>query len=421
MLYFYRSTKVRALNIARFIAQRIAFNPERTFSRFIIRLAVVATTLSVAVMIVALAFTNGFQRAISQKVFSFWGHIRVEHYEPEQTIIAEETPIAKNDTVVQALHSNPGVAYVDAFATKSAMLKTNEGIEGILFKGVEKDFHFERLSAFLKQGHWVSFPDSGYSHEIDLSEYTANQLKLKVGDEVLIYFIQPNAPPRARKLKVAGIYKTGIEEYDHNFALGDLSLVRRLNDWDSTKIGGYEVCVRDARQMRAVNDSIRELLPPEWNCQTIQDVYPNIFDWLNLQNITKILTLVIMIVVAVLNLITCLIILVLERTRMVGVLKAIGSSDQTIQTIFLTHAALITGWGILLGTTLGLGLCWIQQRTGLIKLDEDAYYMSVAPVHVVGWQVLLIDAVTLLVCFLVLLIPVQLVQRISPVKAIRFN
>lgn len=409
------------MNIARFIAQRIAFNPERTFSRFIIRLAVIATSLSVAVMIVALACTTGFQSAVSQKVFSFWGHIRVEHYEPEQTLIQEETPISRNDTVVAAINACPGVTYVDAFATKSAMLTTNEGTEGILFKGVEKDFHFDRLSAFLKQGRWVSFPDSGYSREINLSEYTANQLKLRVGDEVLIYFIQPNSPPRARKLKVAGLYKTDIEEYDHNFALGDLRLVRRLNDWDSSKIGGYEAYLANYRNLQSINDSIRQYLPPEWNSQTIQDVYPNIFDWLNLQNLTKEMVLAIMIVVAVLNLITCLLILVLERTRMVGILKAIGSGDNVIQRIFLAHATLITGWGILFGTVFGLCLCWIQERTGLIKLNEDAYYMSVVPVKIVAWQVAAVDIATLLVCFLVLLIPVQLIRRISPVKAIRFN
>jgi len=409
------------LNIARYIAQRIAFNPQRTFSRFIIRLAICATTLSVAVMIVALAFTNGFQSAISQKVFSFWGHIRVENYSPEQANMAEETPIQKNDTIVRLIGAYPGVTFIDAFGTKSAMLKTNEGIEGILFKGVEKDFHFQRLNAFLKKGHWVNFTDSGYSHEINLSEYTAAQLDLKVGDGLLIYFIQPNAPPRVRKLQLAGIYKTGIEEYDHNFALGDLGLIRRLNDWDSTLIGGYEVSVSDYRKMGAINDSIRNYLPDRWNCQTIQQIYPNIFDWLNLQDLTKVLTLSIMVVVAILNLITCLIILVLERIRMIGILKAVGSTDATIQRIFLMHAGIITAWGIICGNILGLGICWMQQAFKLVKLNEDAYYVAEAPVKIVAWQVIAVDGCTLLVCFLVLLIPVQLIRRISPVKAIRFN
>ena len=409
------------MNIARYIAQRIAFNPQRTFSRFIIRLAIGATTLSVAVMLVALAFTNGFQYAISQKVFSFWGHIRVENYSPEGANMAEEIPIQKNDTIVRLIGAYPGVYSIDAFGTKSAMLKTNEGIEGILFKGVEKDFHFQRLNAFLKKGHWVNFPDSGYSHEIDLSEYTAAQLNLKVGDPLLIYFIQPNAPPRVRKLQLAGIYKTGIEEYDHNFALGDIRLIRRMNDWDSTLIGGYEVSVGDYRKMGATNDSIRNYLPDRWNSQTIQQIYPNIFDWLNLQDMTKELTLVIMIVVAILNLITCLIILVLERVRMIGILKAVGSTDAVIQRIFLMHAGIITVWGIVCGNILGLGICWLQQAFGLVKLDEDAYYMAIAPVKVVAWQVAAVDGCTLLVCFLVLLIPVRLIRRISPVKAIRFN
>lgn len=409
------------MNIAWYIARRIAFNAQRTFSRFIIRLAIGATTLSVAVMIVALAFTNGFQSAISQKVFSFWGHIRVETYSPEQANMAEEAPIQKNDTVLRLIRSYPGVRSIDAFGTKSGMLKTNEGIEGILFKGVEKDFHFGRLNAFLRKGHWVSFPDSGYSHEIDLSEYTAAQLNLKVGDDLLIYFIQPNAPPRVRKLQLAGIYKTGIEEYDHNFALGDIRLIRRMNDWDSTLIGGYEVSVDNYRQMGAINDSLRAYLPGQWNSHTIQQIYPNIFDWLNLQDMTKALTLIIMIVVAILNLITCLIILVLERVRMVGILKSVGSRDLTIQQIFMVHAGIITAWGIVCGNILGLGICWVQQTFGLVKLDEDAYYVAVAPVKVVAWQVALVDVCTLVICFLVLIIPVQLIRRISPVKAIRFN
>lgn len=411
------------MNIARYIAQRIAFNPQKTFSRFIIRLAIGATSLSVAVMLVALAFTNGFQSAISQKVFSFWGHIRVERYQPDQGgSIAEEPPIEKNDTVVRTISGYPGVTAVDAFATKSAMLKTNEGIEGILFKGVEKDFHFNRLSAFLKQGRWVSFPDSGYSHEINLSEYTAAQLKLKVGDAVLFYsMMQANVPIRVRKLQLVGIYKTGIEEYDHTFALGDIRLIRRLNDWDSTLVGGYEVYIDNYRDLDTINRSIRNYLPIKWNSNTIRDVYPNIFDWLKLQDKTKAVTLSIMIVVALLNLITCLIILVLERVRMIGILKSVGSTNRTIQHIFMIHASIITIFGIICGNILGLGICWIQQKFELIKLNEDAYYMAVAPVKVVGWQVLAVDLATLLVCFLVLLIPVQLIRKISPVKAIRFD
>ncbi len=411
---------IAQLSIARFIAQRIAFNPQRTFSRFIIRLATIATTLSVAVMLVALSFANGFQYAVSQKVFSFWGHIRVEHYDPSQANMAEEMPIEKNDTVLRSIQHNPGVATVDAFATKSAMLKSNEGIEAILFKGVEKDFHFDRLSSFLRQGKWISFADSGYSHQIDLSQYTASQLKLHVGDDVLVYFIQGNNY-RVRKLQVAGIYKTGIDQYDQHFALGDMNLVRRLNDWDSTLIGGYEVTAKDYRQMGVVNDSIKNYLPEGWNSHTIKEVYPNIFDWLNIQDLTKVLVLVIMMVVALLNLITCLIILVLERVRMVGILKALGSMQMVIQGIFLSHAALITGWGLLLGNIMGLGLCWLQQATGLIKLDEDAYYVDVAPVRIVWWQVIAVDVATLVICFLVLLIPVQLIRKISPVKTIRWN
>ena len=412
----------KPLNVAGFIARRIAFNQEKSFSRFVIRLSITATIISVTVMILTLAFASGFQETNSQKVFSFWGHIRIQNYEAAKVSIAEETPIVKNDSVTRLPVSYPAIKNVQAFATKNAILKTSETIEGVLFKGVERDYDFSNLKDFLVSGRWINFPDSGYSNEVNLSASTAQQLKLKVNDHVLIYFIQPNgAAPRPRKLLVAGIYKTGIEEYDKLIAIGDLKLVQRLNNWDENQIGGYEIFLKDFNDMDRVSDEILYDVPIGLTSSTIKQIHPNIFDWLTLQNKTIIIVLIIMIAIAVLNLITCLLILVLERTRMIGILKAIGAKNITVQSIFLYHGIIITITGLLFGNILGLLLCWLQARFGFLKLPEDAYYISQAAVNIVWWQIALVNIGTLLICFLILMIPTFIVKRIQPVRAIQFR
>lgn len=410
------------LNISGFIAKRIAFNEQRSFSRFVIRLSIAATIISVMVMIVTIAFAGGFQKTISDKVFSFWGHIRIHNFEALRVSIAEETPIERNDSITGLVKSMPEIKSIQAYATKNAILKTSENLEGVLFKGVEADYNFRNIDKFLVKGHWITFSDTSYSNEINLSASIADQLKLDVNDQLLIYFIQSGgASPRPRKLRIAGIFKTGIEEYDKLIAIGDLKLIQRLNNWEPTQVGGYEVFLKDYQDMDRVSEEIMYRIPIDFKSSTTREIFPNIFDWLNLQNQTIVIVLIIMIIIATLNLVTCLLILVLERTRMVGILKAIGAQNGTVQRVFLFHGAIISVIGLVGGNVLGLLICWLQEKYGFITLPEDAYYISKAAVDLVWWHIALVNIGTFIICFLVLMIPTLIVKKIQPVRAIQFR
>jgi len=355
-------------------------------------------------------------------MYGFSGHIRVQHFEPERVDIAEEQPIAASDTVISAIRNDPEVVTIQPFATKYAIVKGPESFEGLLLKGINRNYDFQHLQEFLKSGHWIHFPDSAYSNEIDLSSYTANQLNLHAGDKLFTYFIQPDGTRRVRPMKVAGIFKTGIEDYDRVNALVDIRLIQRLNNWQPNEIGGYEVFIKDYRMADSISNRIFYKLPPGWNSRSIPEIYENIFDWLNLQNTTIAIVIIIMILVAILNLVTCLIILLLERTNMIGLLKSLGSPDRIIQKIFLMHGSMITFGGLLLGNGLGLLICWLQQRYGFITLPEDSYFISTAAVKI-GWQqVVWINLGTFVICFAILLIPsFFVIRRLSPVKAMRFD
>ena len=373
-------------------------------------------------MIITLAFVNGFQHTVASKVFSFWGHLRVQKFEPNKSLVAEETAIKKNRQVEEILKHENGVYQVQTFATKSAIIEKNKEIEGVLLKGIEENYDSTQLKPFIKQGRWLHFNDSTYSKDIIVSVQLAKQLKIKLNDTIHIYFISSiDGSRNYRKLVVSAIYKTGIEEYDKLFVIGDQKLIRKMSNWASDETGGYEVFVNDYHQMDSISNHLLEKLPTEWMSKTIREVYPNIFDWLNIQDVNRNVIFVVMAVVAIINLITCLLILILERTRMVGILKALGANDWLIQKLFLYHATVITFAGIGIGFILGIGICLVQKYLGIIKLDESAYYVSEAPIYIIWWQVLAVCAGTTIVCYLSLIIPTWIIKRIQPTKAIQFR
>ena len=404
------------------IAKRIAFNRQATFSRFIIRLSIAATTLSVMAMIITLAFVNGFQQTVSGKIFSFWGHIRVQQYEAGKSLIAEETPFTMDSTISQIIVQQPGVIKIHNFATKSAVIENKNEIEGVLIKGIDTQYDSTTLEPFMQSGSWISFSDSAYSKDIIVSSALASQLNIVTDDTVKVHFVSSIDDSRTyRKLRVKGIYKTGIEEYDKLFIMGDIRLIRRINEWRNDQSGGYEVFINDYSNMDTISKTLTAALPTAWMSRTIREVYPNIFDWLDIQDVNRNVIFIVMSAVAIINLITCLLILMLERTRMIGILKALGAGNWLIQKIFLYHAAVITATGIGLGAFLGLGICWLQQATGFISLDESAYYVAQAPMKIIWWQVFAVIGGTALVCYAALLLPSVLVRKISPVKAIQFK
>ena len=373
-------------------------------------------------MIITLAFVNGFQQKISQKVFSFWGHIRVQKYEPNKSIVADESPFIKNDSIENILKNHPGVQSVQLFATKSAVIEKNKEIEGVLLKGVGKNYNSSLLKPYLEAGNWPNFPDSGYSKEILVSKQIASLLKIKLGDTITLYFINVLDGSRTyRKLKVSGLYKTGIEEYDKLFIIGDLRLIQRVNGWNSDQAGGYELFLDDYRLIDNISAQLSDQLPVAWFSRSIREVFPNIFDWLNIQDVNRNVIFLVMAIVAIINLVTCLLILILERTRMIGILKALGGPESLIRQIFLYQASFITFAGIGFGFLGGIGICLFQKYTGFIHLDESSYYVATAPVYIIWWQVMAVCAGTGLVCYVALIFPTYLIKKINPVKAIQFR
>ena len=405
------------------MARRIAWNPQRSFARFIMRISITATAISVAVMIIAVSLVNGFQDAIREKVFGFWGHIRIQERQAPRSLLSEEIPIQHDPALMEAVRKNKNVRSVYGFVTRYGVLKTEDEMEGLMIKGVDQSFFQDQLPAFLKTGQAPALPDSGFSRGILISQQTANRLGRQAGDSLLLYFLQADQAPRPRKVQIAGIFKTGIEQYDRLYALADIRLIQQLNGWPPDKIGGYELLVNDPHQAEKTANEIYTLahFPQTWDPTPITRLIPNIFDWLALMDNTRVLLITLMIAVAIINLITCLLILLLERVRMIGVLKALGAPDSSIQQLFLRQIGWILAMGLGIGTVLGLGLLYAQISTGFIRLPEEAYYLDRAAVKIVWSEVLAILGGTAIISLAIAWIPSWLVRRIKPVEAIRFR
>jgi len=411
------------MNFPFYISKRIVKNEARSFSRLIVVIARIAIALSLAVMIVSSCMVNGFRKTISEKIYGFWGHINIAKESLRSSY--DDLPISMNKDFINAILQTEGVESVQVYARKAGVIKTKSDIEGIIAKGISSDFNWQHFDKYIIEGRRMVFNDSTSSRDILLSRSTADRMQLKTGDSTVLYFIDPaqngDYTPRARELIVAGIYNTGLEEFDKLFALVDIRHIQRLNNWNKDQVGGYEIFVHDVEHISEIAEQVDVTADPFWEVQTVQQILPSIFDWLNLQKINERIILILMFTVALINMITSLLILILERTNMIGILKAVGAGNSSIQKIFLFHAAYIISWGMFWGNVVGLTLCFLQQQFGLLKLPEQSYYVTVAPVAIDFLWILLLNAGTLLISLLFLIIPSKLVSRIQPVKAIRFN
>ena len=433
------------MNLERFIAKRVASSNQKSFSGLIIKIAIVAVALSLAVMIIATAVIAGFKNQISEKIFGFWGHIHITSTQINRTT-GEAVPISINQTFYPSLDTigkvdyrenaslfgwelpfsvdkttQGGIRHIHAFALKPGIIKTKNEIEGIILKGIGDDFDWSFFDKYLIEGEKLDLSDEEADRGIILSKQTATRLQLKLGDQFLFNFVH-NGEALLRKFKVRGIYKTGLEEYDRKFALVNIEQVQKLLNWRSDQIGGFEVFIDDLDDLEIMTDYIYfEELPGELYCESIRTKYPAIFEWLALQDINEVVIIALMIVVGLINMITALMILILERTNMIGVLKALGHTNWGIRKTFLYHAAYIILLGLFWGNLAGVGFSWLQKKFGLIQLSEENYYLSVAPIELNFFTVLVLNIGALIIILAFLTIPSWLVTRISPVKAIRFK
>jgi lipoprotein-releasing system permease protein len=406
------------LNFASFIAGRISFKSKRTFSKLIVRIAIAGITLGLGVMILSLAIIRGFKSEIREKVRGFDGDIKVIKYDLNGSY--ENTPFIKADTFVKQVKRSKAITHIMPFATKPGIIKAHNEIEGVVLKGVDNSYRWDFLKANLVAGTVINFTDTAESkRQIMISQTIANRLKLKLGDALMMYFVQQ--PLRRRPFKVVGIFDTSVEEIDKTYVIGDISLIKRLNNWSAGEIGGYELRVADFDQLDQAAKVVDSSLPPRLKYTTVFENFPLIFEWLPLLDVNARVMLVLMLIVAVINMISALLIMILERTAMIGILKAMGASNWNIQKVFLYNASYLIGLGLIFGNLFGLGLSWIQFKTHVFKLDATSYYMTFVPIQTNWMDVVLLNIGTMVICLLVLIIPSMLVSKISPVKAIQYK
>ncbi|MEO6149360.1 MAG: FtsX-like permease family protein, partial [Mucilaginibacter sp.] len=407
-----------ALSFSSFIAGRITFRSKRTFSKLIVRIAVIGIMLGLGVMILSLAIVQGFKQEIREKIRGFSGDIQVVKFDLNNSY--ENSPFIGDDDFVEAARKNKLITHIMPFAIKPGIIKANDEIEGVVLKGVDKQYDWQFFKQTLIEGKVIDFSDSvAAQKQIMVSQRIADRLKLKVGDDLLMYFVQE--PLRKRKFTICGIYSAGIDEVDKIYVIGSLSLIQRLNDWGRDEIGGYEVRTANFDDLQKADEFLEKTMPIRLKSYAITEIYPTVFEWLTMIDVNDRVMLILMLVVAVINMISALLIMILERTAMIGIFKAMGASNWSIQKIFLYNAFYLIGLGLVLGNLFGLGIGYFQTKTHFFKLDPASYYMSFVPIQITWSDVLMLNIGTLAICLIVLIVPSTLVTKILPVKAIRFK
>lgn len=407
------------------IARRLRMYKSKTFTAFIIKVAIVAVALSTTVMILGTAITRGYQQLISKKFYEAWGQIHITHLLPDPSSFLNEEKMMIDSNLIQHIYNNiPQVASIHSYGMQTCLLKTTNDLEGLLIKGVDNDRSTLLQKEYIIRGEAIQFEnDTTNVVQLVVSQSIAQKLSIDTGMNLLIYFVSPEEnTPKARKAIIKGIYKTGLEDYDNHIVICNLAQLNKINNDAEGTIKGYEIYLKDNTNSKAVKKTLEdEYLELPVKAYRIEERFDNIFSWLSLMKMNERVIIIIMFVIAVINMMTALLILILERTRMIGILKAMGMQNISIEKIFLWSSLHIMLKGILIGLLLALLLCYAQSNWGIVKLNEAIYYVNQVPIYVDIYAILTIVFGFIVICALLLIIPVWVVKYISPVKAIRFQ
>ena len=404
------------MNLSYFISKRISRGQKEGFSTTLHTIAVASIGIGLAAFLVSFLIMKGFQETVKNKIYSFNGHLIITKMTTSNS--SEEEPMKYQLEVFK--DENRLIDHVQEYAHKPGLIKTNTDVLGVLVKGVGKSFDLDAFRSHLIEGEFISFPDSTYSRDVVISKVISNKLRLKIGDEVVVHFFQN--PPRFRKLKVSGIYETNLSEYfDGKVILADIRMIRRLNDWSDSLAGGVEVFVKDVEQVDEAGYAIGEATDFDMAIERVSDKFSQVFEWLNLVSRQVNILLGLILFVVCINMISIVLILVMERTQMIGMLKALGASNKVVRSIFIFSGINLIIKGLILGNLVGLGLCFIQYQFKVIKLNPHDYYMAFVPISW-NWEIVgLLNLLTFFIVTFVLLIPTLIIARINPIKAIRFD
>lgn len=414
------------MNIELHIAKRLVNAGERkkSISGPIVTIAVAGIALGLAVMILAVSIVTGFKKEISNKVIGFGSHIQITNF--DSNISFETTPVSTNQPFLPEIRQIPEVRHIQPFATKAGIIRTRDDIQGVVLKGIDQSFDWSFFEQNMTAGRRIEISDTITSNQAVISQTIASLLRLEVGDPFNMFFVQD--PPRARRFNVSGIYETGLEELDRIFVLADLRHIQRLNDWEDDQVSGFEILLDDFDNLERVTNEVNDLAGyvftedmSRLRIASISSKYPQFFDWLELLDMNVWVILTLMVIVAGFNMVSGLLILILERTGMIGILKAMGLDNTRLRKIFLYQSAFLIAKGLLWGNLLGVGLSLIQHYTGFIKLDQASYFIATVPINLKMTHLLMLNIGTMVITIVMLIVPSYIIGRIDPDKTIRFD
>ncbi len=411
------------LNLEYFIAKRLITSKEykSSISAPIIKIAITAIAIGMIMMIISVATGIGLQEKIREKISAFNGHIIISSYTDNQSDVSTD-PLSLHQKFYPKFHSIEGIKHIQGVASIHGMIRTETAFEGILFKGVGKDYDWKNIDEYIVEGRKPNLT-SELNNEVILSQYLANRLNLKLNESFNTFFMKEegNKMPKSRRFTIVGIFNSGFQEFDATYVFGDIRHIQRINKWTPDQVGSFEVFIDDFTKIKEKSDEVYSETASTLNTQSINDKYYYIFEWLHLFDFNILVILIIMIIVATINMVVALLVLILERTQMIGILKAQGANNWTIRKIFLYNAAYLIVRGIFWGNLIGIGLIAIQHYFGLVQLNPESYYVNTAPVYFNIGYILALNVGTIFICLLVLLIPSYIITKISPAKSIRFD